>query len=92
MEDNVSLEIKQDRLQRLNKVVNKHMSNQNLRFKNQIVNVLVDGPSKKDKNVLSGYSEHNKPVNFVGDKGLIGKIVKVKITEVKTWSLVGEVV
>jgi len=92
MDDNVPLEVKKDRLQRLNKVVNKYMQQGNDRFENQIVQVLVDGPSKKNKEVLSGYSQHNKLVNFVGDTSLIGKIVPVKITNVKTWSLDGELV
>ncbi|MDL2211765.1 tRNA (N6-isopentenyl adenosine(37)-C2)-methylthiotransferase MiaB [Erysipelotrichaceae bacterium OttesenSCG-928-M19] len=92
MVDNVSLKEKQDRLQILNKSVNKYMHLQNERFENKIVEVLVDGPSKKDENILSGYTAHNKLVNFKGDKTLIGKIVKVKIVEVKTWSLQGEVI
>jgi len=91
MDDNVPLEEKKDRLQRLNKVVNKYMQQQNERFDGEIVNVLVDGPSKKDKTVLSGYSQHNKLVNFKGDDSLIGQIIPVKITKVKTWSLEGEV-
>jgi tRNA-2-methylthio-N6-dimethylallyladenosine synthase len=42
--------------------------------------------------VLAGYSEHQKLVNFKGDKSLIGKIVNVKITIAKTWFLMGEIV
>lgn len=92
MEDDVPLKEKQERLQRLNEVVNKYMLKNNQRFLNQEVLVLVDGPSKKDEHVLSGYSEHNKLVNFIGDESLIGQIVKVKITDVKTWSLKGELI
>ena len=39
-----------------------------------------------------GYTDTMKLVNVRGDKKNIGKIVKVKITEVKTWSLDGEIV
>lgn len=92
MDDNVSIEVKKDRLQRLNDVVNANMQVRSERFANEILKVLVDGPSKKDENVLSGYTQHNKLVNFVGDKSLIGKIIDVKIVDVKTWSLQGEVV
>ncbi|WP_423363308.1 tRNA (N6-isopentenyl adenosine(37)-C2)-methylthiotransferase MiaB [Mycoplasma sp. P36-A1] len=92
MEDNVPLDKKKERLQRLNKIINKYMHERNERFANQIVEVLVDGPSKKDENVLSGYSEHNKLVNFKGSRDLIGKIIKVKIIQVKTWSLEGEII
>jgi tRNA-2-methylthio-N6-dimethylallyladenosine synthase len=91
MDDNIELEVKKERLQRLNKLVNKYMQESNDRFANEIVNVLVDGPSKKNKEIMSGYSQHNKLVNFKADPDLIGKIVPVKITNVKTWSLEGEI-
>ena len=39
-----------------------------------------------------GYSDTNKLVNLKGEEDLIGKIVKVKILEAKTWSLNGEYV
>lgn len=92
MKDNVPLKEKQERLQRLNEVVNEYMQKQNERFAEAIVEVLVDGPSKKNSSILAGYTPHNKLVNFAGNSSLIGKIVKVKITEVKTWSLNGELV
>ena len=40
--------------------------------------------------MLCGYSEHNKLVNFKGNKDHIGSIVNVKINEAKTWFLIGE--
>ena len=54
--------------------------------------VLVDGESKKNKDVLSGYAENNKVIHFKGDESLIGKLVKVKVTESHLYSLVGELV
>ena len=54
--------------------------------------VLVDGTSKTDKNMLSGYTESNKLVHFKGDESLVGKIVDVKILESHTYSLIGELV
>ena len=61
-------------------------------YKGKIVKVLVEGTSKKDDTVLAGYTEKNKVVNFKGPKSIIGKIVDVKITETRTWSLNGELV
>ena len=52
--------------------------------------VLVDGPSKTDGCYLSGYTEENKLVHFKGDTSLIGKIVKVRIKESHTYSLIGD--
>jgi 2-methylthioadenine synthetase len=54
--------------------------------------VLVDSQSKKDSDVLTGYTETNKVVNFVGDISLIGKIVNVKILENHLYFLTGELV
>ena len=54
--------------------------------------ILVDGESKTNKEMMSGYTETNKMVHFKGDNSLIGKIVKVKIIESHTYSLIGELV
>lgn len=89
-EDNVSDEVKSERLQRLNKLVTKYAKENNEKYLNKVVKVLVDGPSKKNKDVFSGYSESNKLVNFIPKKAKIGDIVKVKITETKSYSLNGE--
>lgn len=64
----------------------------NKRYKGQIVEVLVDGESKNNPDVLAGYTRTNKLVNFVAPKSAIGQLVKVKVTEAKTWSLNGELV
>lgn len=88
--DTISHEVKKQRLQVLNDCVNEGFLKGNQRFLNKTVKVLVDGVSRKNKEVLSGYSEHNKLVNFKGEKKLIGQIVNVKIIGVKTWSLQGE--
>ena len=79
------------RLYRLNEKINEGYLKGNQRFLNQTVKVLVDGVSKYDETVLAGYTEHNKLVNFKGDKSLIGSIVDVKVTVAKTWFLLGEV-
>ncbi|MCX5775176.1 MAG: radical SAM protein, partial [Firmicutes bacterium] len=58
----------------------------------QTFKVLVDGFSKKNSHVLSGYAENNKLVHFTGDETIIGKIVQVKITESHLYSMKGELV
>ncbi|MGO4887700.1 tRNA (N6-isopentenyl adenosine(37)-C2)-methylthiotransferase MiaB [Anaerobacillus sp. MEB173] len=92
MEDNVPMEVKKDRLQRLNAVVNEYSAKSNLAMKDKIVDVLVEGESKKNPEVLAGRTRTNKLVNFRGPKSLIGEIVNVKITDPKTWSLNGEII
>ena len=91
-EDNVSMEVKKERLQRLNELVNKQSAESMKKLEGTVVKVLVEGESKKDPDVLAGYTERNKVVNFKGSKSMIGQIVEVEITEARTWSLNGVVV
>ncbi|SDL71823.1 tRNA (N6-isopentenyl adenosine(37)-C2)-methylthiotransferase MiaB [Sediminibacillus halophilus] len=91
-EDNVPMEVKKERLQRLNKLINKQSAEAMKKYQGQVVDVLVEGESKKNPDVLAGYTERNKLVNFKAPRSAIGKIVKVKITNAKTWSLDGEMV
>ncbi|MBU1144407.1 MAG: tRNA (N6-isopentenyl adenosine(37)-C2)-methylthiotransferase MiaB [Firmicutes bacterium] len=81
---------KKARLYKLNEIVNQGYAKGNSRFLNQNVSVLVEGHSKTNPSILTGYSNHNKLVNFKGDDSLIGTIVQVKIIKAKTWSLTGE--
>jgi tRNA-2-methylthio-N6-dimethylallyladenosine synthase len=92
MVDNVPLAVKKERLQRLNALVNEFSALANKKYVGQTLEVLVDGESKNNPDVLAGYTSKNKLVNFIGPKTAIGKIVKVKITDAKTWSLNGEMV
>jgi tRNA-2-methylthio-N6-dimethylallyladenosine synthase len=89
-EDDTPEEIKKQRLYILNERVNQGYLKGNERFVGKIVKVLVDGVSKYDDEVLAGYTEHNKLVNFKGDPSLIGQIVNVRVTLAKTWFLMGE--
>ncbi|MDF9837935.1 MULTISPECIES: tRNA (N6-isopentenyl adenosine(37)-C2)-methylthiotransferase MiaB [unclassified Breznakia] len=91
MKDNVSFEVKQDRLNRLMEKTNKYAKMQNDKYVGKVCKVLVDGPSKKNKDIYSGYTEQNKLVNFVRKTDITpGEIVEVKIMEAKTWTLKGE--
>jgi tRNA-2-methylthio-N6-dimethylallyladenosine synthase len=91
-EDDTPEEEKKQRLYRLNHLINEGYLNGNERFVGKVAEVLVDGVSKHNEDVLAGYSQHNKLVNFIGDKSLIGQIVNVKITSAKTWYLKGELI
>ncbi len=90
MEDDIAMETKEQRLYRLNEMVSEKAYKKNQRFLGEIVEVLVEGTSKRDDDMLTGYTAHQKLINFKGNKEHIGQIVKVKITEVKTWALKGE--
>lgn len=89
-EDNISLEIKKKRLAALNERVKHYALHHNQKMVNQVVEVLVDGPSKKDSSVFSGYTPHQKLVNFKAENVKSGDIIQVLVKEAKTWFLLGE--
>lgn len=91
-EDTIDQKTKEERLQRLNELVAYYANKNNQKYQDQIVEVLVDGLSKRNSNVYSGYTPENKLVNFTGDNIEVGQIVKVKITKVLSFSLNGEMV
>jgi tRNA-2-methylthio-N6-dimethylallyladenosine synthase len=92
MEDNVPLEVKKQRLYRLNEAINEFSKKSNEKLRGQVVEVLVEGESKNNPDVLSGRTRTNKMIHFVGSIESIGKLVHVKITEPQTWVLKGELV
>ena len=91
MADNVTLEEKNQRLYKLNELVNKYSKEANDRYLNKIVPVLIEGTSEKDGTMLMGYTDTMKLVNVKAPKDYIGKIINVKIKEIKTWSMDGEI-
>lgn len=90
MDDPISMETKKKRLTKLIELVKIHSKERNIAYEGKILKVLVEGPSKRNPNILSGYSEENKLVNFKGDISNVGKIVKVKILKAKNFTLDGE--
>lgn len=92
LKDDVSEEEKEERLQRLNKVVNKYFLENNKKLLERVVPVLVEGNSEK-KDMYYGYTDTNKLINFTAKREVeVGEIVNVKVTQAKTWSLDGELV
>ncbi len=92
MKDNVDMDIKKDRLYRLNDKVKMYANEKNQALVGETLKVLIDGPSQKDETILAGYSEGLKLVHIKGSEDLVGQIVEVKITEAKTFNLYGELV
>ena len=90
MKELVEEEEKHERLAKLNELVNKYALENNQKYLNKVVPVLVEGPSDKEGKLM-GYTDNMKLVNVAADESYIGKIINVKITEVKTWSLEGTI-
>ncbi len=93
MENQIPEDIKHERFDRVLEVVNRISNEINSKYEGKIVEVLVEGSSKKVDEILTGKTRQNKTVNFTGgDDSLIGKLVDVKITEPRSFSLNGELV
>ncbi len=90
--DLVPMSIKKERLAILQQriLLNTHRISEGMIGSTQTI--LVNGPSKKDKNELSGRTENNRVVNFAGPATLIGQLIPIKITEARQYSLRGEVI
>ena len=89
MEDNTDLKTKEERLYRLNDLINKYAYAANKKYLNKTVSVLLEKTSEKDSKMLMGYTDTMKLVNVKAPKSKIGQIVNVKINDIKTWSMDG---
>ena len=91
MDDKVSLEEKENRLYKLNDLINNYSLMHNKEYVGKTVEVLVEGLNEKDSSKLFGYTDTMKLVNFTGSDSLIGKLVNVDITDAKSFSLDGKI-
>lgn len=90
--DQISEELKKERFQRLMEIQNRISKEINDDFLNRELEVLVEGKSKNNDKIYTGRTRENKIVNFEGSDQMIGKLVRVKIDMIKTWSLEGTVI
>lgn len=90
-EDQLSIEEKKDRLQRLNSIQYRIATEINQSLEGTVQEVLVEGPSKTNEEKLTSRTRANRIVIFSGSKDLIGQIINVRITEARTFSLFGEI-
>lgn len=90
-ENQLSEEVKADRLQRLNHLVGLKAAERSQRYFDRVEEVLVEDQNPKDPNQVMGRTRGNRLTFFNGDiTELKGQLVKVKITEVRPFSLTGE--
>ncbi len=89
--DDVPLEIKKERLAILQRRISDHAIGISQAMVGSEQRVLVERPSRKDPNELSGRTENNRVVNFAASPDLIGRFVMVRITAAFPNSLRGEV-
>ena len=90
MENQIPEEIKHERFNRLIEAVNRNAMIINKTYQDQVVEVLVEGPSKNNEEYLQGKTRSGKTVNFPGSLELVGKLINIKITKARSFSLTGE--
>jgi tRNA-2-methylthio-N6-dimethylallyladenosine synthase len=90
--DDTPLEVKQQRLERLQRRINEMAQQISRRMVGTVQRVLVERVSRKDSSQLAGRTENNRVVNFNGPQELIGEFVDLTITEALPNSLRGELV
>lgn len=87
--DQIPYDIKHERFERLNEVVNKYSLEKNEQLSDKTVKVLIDGSSRKDDKSYSGRTDGFKLVNVSSGRDITGHLVDVRITECKTFSIDG---
>ena len=92
--DDTPQDVIQSRFERLVALVQEKAFEQNQRDKDTVVEVLVEGTSKRNEAILSGRSPKNQTVHFPCPEGsskdeLVGRLVRVRIDTAKTWYLSG---
>ncbi len=91
MNDQIHDSIKHQRFNKLLDTLYPIVLEKNSQCIGKIYPVLVESVSKNSKNFLTGRTEHFRLVHFKGNKEMIGQIVNVKITNVKTFHMEGEI-
>lgn len=89
--DQIPEEKKHQRFNRLVETVNSISAEKNKAYEGRVEKVLVEGPSKNDSRTYTGRTEGFKLINFPASPDLQGKIIDVKVTAGKTFSLEGQV-
>ncbi|MGB8658052.1 MAG: tRNA (N6-isopentenyl adenosine(37)-C2)-methylthiotransferase MiaB [Candidatus Zixiibacteriota bacterium] len=87
--DDVPEEIKLERLRILIGLQKEISQKRNQRFLGKVIEVLVDEKSRRDKEKWKGKARTNQTVIVEGNQDLRGKIVRVKVTEVDSFTLFG---
>jgi tRNA-2-methylthio-N6-dimethylallyladenosine synthase len=88
--DHMDEQIKSQRLSKVLELQGKITFKKNKELEGKTLEVLVEGPSEKDRDKLTGRTRTNKIVNFYGEASDICRLEHVKILEAKQHSLFGE--
>ncbi|MDI9492063.1 MAG: tRNA (N6-isopentenyl adenosine(37)-C2)-methylthiotransferase MiaB [Bacillota bacterium] len=88
--DQISQEVRHDRFNRLIEEIHRIQGEKSLDYQGKVLPVLVEGPSRTRSDVFTGRTDSSKVVDFPGAPEMTGKILPVRITRARTFSLYGE--
>ena len=91
IEDNISEEIKKERLCYLKDTINSLSKNRSKTIIGEKIEILVEGISSKYNDMVVGRNKNNKIINISGNSTLIGEILNIKVTELDNKTLKGEI-
>ena len=91
MENQIPEEVKHKRFDRLKALYEEILKKNNEQYIGKTENLLIEGYSKTNKDLLTARTDTNKVVVLEGDNSLIGKVVPVTIISEHMWYLKGEV-
>ena len=90
MENQIQEEVKHKRFDRLKKLFEDRIEENNQKYVETTQKILVEGHSKNNTEMLTGRTDTNKVVIFKGEEELIGKIINIRIISEHKWYLKGE--
>jgi tRNA-2-methylthio-N6-dimethylallyladenosine synthase len=90
LRDNVPADVKAERLQRVQSLQKEISARRLARWVGRRADVLVEGDSARHPGQLCGRTTGNEMVNFAGPPSLIGRLVPVMISGMRTHTLIGE--
>ena len=91
MEGQIPEEIKHKRFDRLKALYEEMLKEINKEYIGKTLDMLVEGYSKTNKELLTARTDTNKVVVFEGDDRLIGKTIPVEIVSEHMWYLKGRI-
>ncbi len=91
-EQHIPNDVQHKRFEKMLSVLNKTVIARNKTRMGEVYEILVEDRAKKDTDFLIGRSRENYLITFKGSNDLIGKLVDVKITNPKNFSMEGEII
>lgn len=92
MDDQIPKDVSNERYEKLLEVQNDISLARNRRFIGREMTVIADEISRTDKTMLTGRGDPVRPIHFLGNEEMIGKNIRVSITDADTFSLRAKII